>query len=234
MASILILAESGFGKTTSILPNEKLGIKGLNPKETFVITTTAKLLPYYKITSSDKLKEGNRVVTDDGKVIAQVLRNLKASPFVNIVLDDIGFVMQNYYMEKALQGGWDTPKMIGFIMGQLFDAIEEVSLAGKNIILLAHPETYKTDNLGGISYRMKATGNMVHEYLTPEGKVDIMLFGKSKFNESTKKLEKVFVTDHDGTYPAKSHGIFDDLYIPNDMGYVIQKLEEWKKTMGYD
>lgn len=142
--------------------------------------------------------------------------------------------MQNYYMAKALQTGWDTPKMIGFIMGQMFEAIEQLSLDKKNVIIFAHPETYKVNNMGDIGYRMKTTGNMVSEYITPEGKVDIMLFGRTKFNETTKKLEKLFVTDHDGTYPAKSQGIFDDLYIPNDMGYVIQKLEEWKKTMGYD
>lgn len=35
MIKILILGESGFGKTASLLKNEKLGIKGIDPKETF-------------------------------------------------------------------------------------------------------------------------------------------------------------------------------------------------------
>lgn len=227
MPQILVLAESGFGKTTSFLPNEKLGIKGLDPKETFVITTTAKMLPLYKVTSYDKLKEGNRVVTDDGKLISVVINNLIPSPFKNIVIDDLNYVMQNFYMKNALKNGWDTPKQIGYFMGLLFDACEKASLVGKNIILYAHPETYKSDTAGSVSYRMKTTGNMVQEYITPEGKVDIMLFGKTNFNESAKKVEKLFVTDHDGTYPAKSQGIFDKLYIPNDMGYVVEKVNEY-------
>lgn len=88
MASILVLADSGFGKTTSILPNPKFNITGLDPKETFVISTVAKMLPFYKITEPSKLKEGNRIVTSDGNTIITVLKALKGSPFKSIVLDD--------------------------------------------------------------------------------------------------------------------------------------------------
>ena len=42
MAKTLILAESGFGKSTSIGPVPDLQIEGLNPKETFLITCTSK------------------------------------------------------------------------------------------------------------------------------------------------------------------------------------------------
>lgn len=37
MSKILVLAKSGFGKTTSYCGRDKLGIKGLNPKETYII-----------------------------------------------------------------------------------------------------------------------------------------------------------------------------------------------------
>ncbi len=68
---------------------------------------------------------------------------------------------------------------------------------------------------------------MTQDYLTPEGKADIMLFGINRWNETTKKVDKVFVTDHDGTYPAKSQGIFDSLYIPNDMGMIIDEVNKF-------
>lgn len=227
MALILVLAESGFGKTTSIIPNEKFGIKGLNPKETYVVTTTSKILPFWKTTTIDKPQEGNRIVSDDGKAIAELINNLAKSPFKNIVIDDTNYIMQNFYMKNAMKNGWDTPKQIGFFMGLIFDACEKASLASKNVILFAHPESYKTSNNGDISFRMKTTGNMTQEFITPEGKVDIMLFGKTQFNETTKKVDKLFVTDHDGQYPAKSQGIFDTLYIPNDMGLVIDAIEKY-------
>ena len=68
---------------------------------------------------------------------------------------------------------------------------------------------------------------MTQEYLTPEGKADIMLFGINRFNDQTKKTEKVYVTDYDGTYPAKCQGIFDQLYIPNDMALVVEALDKY-------
>ena len=45
MAKILILAKSGFGKTTSYCGREKLGIKGLDPKETYVIQCIGRSVP---------------------------------------------------------------------------------------------------------------------------------------------------------------------------------------------
>ena len=55
------------------------------------------------------------------------------------------------------------------------------------------------------------------EYITPEGKFDIVLYGKSYYNEEMKKSIRQFVTNTDDIYPAKSpFGVFPDLYIPND------------------
>lgn len=228
MPQIMALANSGFGKTTSFLKKPELGITGLNPEETFVITATTKMLPsYYKITTSDKLKEGNRIYSNDGKVVAKVIQDLSNSPFKNIVIDDVNYIMQDYYMKNALQGGWDTPKAIGHFMGLFFDACAQASLKGKNVIIYGHYEEYKMDTLGTIGYRMKTTGNMTRDYITPEGKVDILLFGKVEVDFKTKTVSKLFVTEDDGIYPAKSQGIFKELYIPNDMGYVIQKIEEF-------
>ena len=45
MAKILVLAKSGFGKTTSWCGRKKLGIKGLDPKETYVIQCIGRAVP---------------------------------------------------------------------------------------------------------------------------------------------------------------------------------------------
>lgn len=39
---------------------------------------------------------------------------------------------------------------------------------------------------------------------------------------------KQYVTNYDGQYPAKSAvGMFDDVYIPNDLGYVNDKIKQY-------
>lgn len=234
MAKILILAKSGFGKTTSIGSIPELDIKGLNPKETFIISCVNKPLPFrggkslYKITTTANIAQGNRIITNDAKEIANIIHILAnpKSPFVNIVLDDMNYPSQDFYMKNALKGGWDTPKQIGYNMGLIFDAINEVP-EDKNIICLAHYEEYKDKNGDSISYKYKSTGNMVDAYITPEGKFEIVLYGKASFDEKEGKSIRQFVTNDDGVYPAKSPiGLFD-LYIPNDLGYVIEKIKEY-------
>ena len=99
MARILVLAPSGFGKTTSWAGREKLGIKGLDPKETYVIQCVGRGVPNpnYKLCPSAKVEDiakGNRVNVesltglDRFKRVADFLGILKNSPFTNIVIDD--------------------------------------------------------------------------------------------------------------------------------------------------
>ena len=161
MPIILCLADSGFGKTASFVPSDKLGIKGLQPKDTYVISVTPKLLPLWKTTTVDKPQDGNRVISDDAPKIAGIITNLAGSPFKNIVLDDSNYIMQNFYMKNAMKNGWDTPKQIGYNMGLIFTAMETASAAGKNVFIFAHPETYKMDSAGNLGYRMKTTGEII-------------------------------------------------------------------------
>jgi len=239
MSKILVLADSGFGKTTSLMEDEELGIEGLNPDESYIISVTSKPLPgrgsrtkfpatktFNTASTSADLKDYRRVITNSPAVVAHAIELLGQSPFKNIVLDDTNYLMQDYYMAKALSSGWDTPKRIGFDMGKIFTAIEALP-EDKNFIMLAHGEEYdKVDGRKG--YRMKTTGKMVQEYITPEGKFDVVLIGRSSFDETAKKPKKEFVTNDDGVYTtAKSHRIFDQLYIHNDMGYVIKKVNEY-------
>lgn len=239
MAKILILARSGFGKTTSYCGREKLGIKGLNPKETYVIQCIGRAVPNknFVLAKSPEIKDlatGNRVQVDSitgmdrFKKVADIINCLKSSPYKNIVIDDFNFLGQDFYMANAMKGGWDTPKQIGYGMGLVFDSFRGFP-ENKNLICLAHYEEYKDKNGDSISYRFKSVGNMVDGYITPEGKFDIILFGKQEFNAEEKKAIKVFVKEFDGQFPAKdSIGALDDLpdEIPNDLDIVVSKLKE--------
>ena len=70
---------------------------------------------------------------------------------------------------------------------------------------------------------------MVDDYITPEGKFDIILFGKVGYDAENKRPIKNFVKEFDGEYPAKdSLGALDSLpdEIPNDLSIVVNKLKE--------
>lgn len=253
MAKILILAKSGFGKTTSYCGREKLGIKGLNPKETYVIQCIGRGVPNpeYKLVTgivgvkdvgkptqslinTDILTTGNRVQVDGltgldrFAAVAELIKTLRNSPYKNIVIDDFNYLAQDFYMANAMKGGWDTPKQIGYGMGLIFDAFRSLP-ESKNIICCAHYEEYKDKNGDSISYKFKTTGKMVDDYITPEGKFDIIIFGKVGYDPETKKTIKHFIKEFDGEYPAKdSLGALDSLpdEIPNDLSIIVDKLKE--------
>lgn len=239
MAKILILAPSGFGKTTSWAGREKLGIKGLDPKETYAIQCIGRGVPNpnFKLCPSNEIKDmakGNRIQVDSVtgldrfKRVADLIDNLKKSPYKNIVIDDFNYLMQDYFMNNAMKGGWNTPKEIGFGMGLIFDAMKGYP-EDKHIYVCAHYEK-SNDNDGTVTYQMKTTGKMVNEYCTPQGKFDIILYGKQSYNEEEKKAIKSFVKDFDGTFPAKdSIGVLDELpdEFANDLHIVSEELNKW-------
>ena len=253
MCKILILAKSGFGKTTSYCGREKLGIKGLDPKETYVIQCIGRSVPNpnfklvdgqievadvgkptQRLKNANILGTGNRVQVDGltgldrFAAIAEVVKMLKNSPYRNIVIDDFNYLAQDFYMANAMKGGWDTPKQIGYGMGLVFDSFRSFP-ENKNIICCAHYEEYKDKNGDSISYKFKSTGKMVDEYITPEGKFDIIMFGKVGYDSENKKPIKHFVKEFDGEYPAKdSLGALDSLpdELPNDLSTVVDKLKE--------
>jgi hypothetical protein len=69
---------------------------------------------------------------------------------------------------------------------------------------------------------------MVQDYISPEGKFEIVLFADQQFDDNTKTVKKIFVTNYDGDLPAKSPvGMFDSIIIPNDLGYVLDKINEY-------
>lgn len=238
MAKILILAPSGFGKTTSWAGREKLGIKGLDPKETYTIQCIGRGVPNpnYKLCPSNEIKDmakGNRIQVDSVtgldrfKRVADLLDALKKSPYKNIVIDDFNYLMQDYFMNNAMKGGWSTPKEIGFGIGLIFDAMKGYP-EDKHIYVCAHYEK-TNDNDGTVTYQMKTTGKMVNEYCTPQGKFDIILYGKQTYNEEERKAIKTFVKDFDGTFPAKdSLGVLDDMpdEFPNDLALVSEELRK--------
>jgi hypothetical protein len=127
------------------------------------------------------------------------------------------------FMSKARQTGYNKFAEIGVNMSKVVDAARSTR-EGLKVYFLWHPENDKET-----SYKMKTVGQMLDNYLTLEGLFTVILYTRvSKDSNSKPKYE--FVTNHDGEFPAKSPvGMFDDLYIPNDLGLVAEKIDEYNE-----
>ncbi len=235
MAKILILGESGIGKTTSMLPNPDIGITGLDPAKTYIISATSKPLPargsnrMYPVTTPAALKDGRRIITKNGNVAASIIRALSQAPdevVKNIVLDDFNYFMQWFYLENSAKSDnkFQVFSDIGTVMHDLFAAMELT--ATKNIYILAHPQT---GDQGQIISKLKTVGKMVDEKITPEGFMDILLIATTWVNpENLQDIRRVFATNHiDGFLGKSPVGMFPSPYIPNDLGLVDAAIADY-------
>ena len=172
--------------------------------------------------------KGNRVIERNPEMVALILMKLVGTPFKNIIVDDTNYLMQDWYMDNALKSGWDAPKKIGYFMGRLFAAIERYENISQNVFILAHGENVEGKD-GRIYVKFKTTGKMVDEYVTPEGLFDITLVGKSRWDAGSKKVIKEYITNEDEfcSSPKSTYGMFEELYIPNDLGYVVQNINKF-------
>jgi hypothetical protein len=225
MAAICIAGESGTGKSTSVGQIPELGIKGLDPKETVYINVANKDLPFrgWKNKYTGEVsKGGNYLATSNSNVIAQAITYIsqKRDDIKNIVIDDFQYTMAFEFMNRAKEKGYDKFTDLGVNASSVLTAAKNSS---KNVFFLWHPELdEKTE------FKLKTAGKMVDTYFNPQGLFTIVLY---TFTEKEgDSITYKFVTNKDGMYPAKSPvGMFDK-YIPNDLGYVVDKIDEYNNA----
>lgn len=220
---ILVLGKSGSGKSTSI--------RNLDPTTTFIINVVNKPLPFkgWKNNYTKFSKEnptGNMISTDN---VIQIQKGLnfidKERPDVKVVIiDDSQYTMGNEFMRRAKEAGYNKFTDIG---QNTFNLVNMISTLREDlyIVFLHHLEIEK-DELGNQQIQAKTIGKMFTQYVTFEGLFSIVLY--TNITKDDKGMHYGFLTQSDGTNTAKSPmGMFDSLIIPNDLKYVIDKVEEY-------
>ena len=228
---VLVLGSTGSGKSSSICKIPELGIEGLSPESTYIIACATKELPvrgwlrdYIPSPAQAQPDTGNYKRATSGTSVANTMTHVSQNrpDIQTIVVDDMNYIMQDKYMDNRATG-YKIFTDIGNEMAMIFRAVGNST---KNIIVMMHheavDETYET------TYKAKTVGKMVDNYLTIEGKFSNVLFCKQMIDPDSRKVMKVFVTNYDGQYPAKTPvGAFTDVYIKNDMGFVLATLQRY-------
>lgn len=219
---IALVGNSGSGKSTSI--------RTLNPAETFIINVASKPLPFKgwkaKYTAWNKDNpNGNFINTSDVERISKILDYIEAKrpEIKNIILDDSQYLMAFEAMDRAKEKGFEKFTDIA----QKFYSILKASISMRddlNIIVSCHSENIG-DGLNPI-YKIKTIGKMIDNVITIEGLFTYVLFTHIESDNGTNSYH--FITQSDGTTTAKTPlDCFDSVLIPNDLQYVINKIEEF-------
>lgn len=226
---IALVAPSGFGKSSSLFKNEELGIKGLDPKETAIVNISGKPLPmrgankFYPLGKGIK-EGGNHICTEDPNIVSQVIDYVSESRLEinNLVIDDSGYLMGLESINKAKVKSFDKWTDLAVNMMQVINSARK-SRPTLNIIMTFHMET--GDN--GIA-KIKTMGKMIDNTILLDGLFTTILYGVVIPNSAGNSVEYKFRTHGDGTSTCKTPiGMFKEDLIPNDMGYVMEKMNDY-------
>lgn len=202
--SILILGESGTGKSTAI--------RTLDPKETFIINVINKPLPF------KGWKKYNTCVSDNTDQICRWLEiiNKKKPDIKNIIIDDFQYIMANEYMHKSNIAGFQKYMDIGKHAWDVLNKAKDLR-DDLNVFFLSHSET-----IDGKS-KIKTIGKLLDEKITIEGMFTIVLFTVLENNSY------YFTTQNNGMNTCKSPlGMFNESKIPNDFKLVADAIRNYE------
>lgn len=223
--SVLIIAESGCGKSTSI--------ESLNPKETFIINVANKPLPFKgwkKMYQPFDLisKLGNCANVSSPKDIEAVLKiiNNERKEIKNIVIDDFQYMSAFEYFGRATEKGFDKFTQMGAALAH----IAKLPILMRDdlmVFYLTHAEE-ATDLEGRRKVKAKTIGKLVDDKLTLEGLYSIVLFGKVK-KDKDGNMRYVFETQNNGENTCKSpRGMFNSFEIQNSLQLVRDAIHEYE------
>ena len=215
------------GKTTSV--------RNLNPEKTFIISTTGKRpgikganKKYSNFVIQDGKISGNFYASSNVDQIGKVLQivDKKMPHITTIVVDDYQYVMGFEAMDRAKEKSYDKFTDIAQHAYQVLKTAMTLR-DNLNVVILSHSE-----NIGDSitpMYRMKTLGKMLNSVITLEGLFTYVFFTTILRDDDNNPSYK-FITNSDGTCTAKSPmGLFDSLYIDNDLNYVIECIKKYNE-----
>lgn len=225
--TILILGESGCGKSTSL--------RNLDPKETFIISTTSKPLPWrgwkkqYITWDPKDNPQGNRYQTSKSSNIGKIIKyiNAKRPEIKNIVVDDLQYTMSFEYMDRRTETGFQKFSDIG---GDFTDLLRLADTLRDDVKLIFTSHSENTGDSMNPHFSLKTIGKMVNEKITPEGLFTYVFYALPQ-NDGDSMAYK-FLTNNDGEHVAKTPmGMFDELLIDNDLAEILKVIDQYNNEL---
>lgn len=220
---IMILGKSGTGKSTSI--------KGLDSKETVVINVLGKRLPFKGSNSLYNKENKNLFQRETYTDIISLIQNIsdKATNVKNIILDDFIYVMRKEYFSRAKETGYGKYTELAQHFQQIISTCEKLR-DDLTVFMILHSEDVQSDKVT-TGYKVATVGNLVDNCYNPLEVVPMVLYSSVKYDDKG-NIEYGFYTHRckEGVVeiPAKTpEEMFEEDFIPNDLGYVVKKMNEY-------
>lgn len=203
---ILIMGESGTGKSTSI--------RNCDPALTAIVNPVGKPLPFR---AKFDMLNGE---TDAGKITRFMKDQVKNGKKI-IIVDDFQYILSIPYMNRIKEAGWDKWNDFGSNYFEIIDVCAELP-DDVTVYYMTHTETLEN----GIT-TIKLIGKMLREKITIEGLFTIVL------RTQVVDGKYYFLTQNSGKDTVKSPiGMFESYAIDNDLKYVDDKIRNYYRFDG--
>ena len=229
---VLILGESGSGKSTSI--------KGLDPQETIVFNVLGKRLPFKgsnslynasnkNLINREKFEDSVEKKTWEKTIdfienISEKFPNIK-----NIVIDDATYLMRREFFSRVKDKGYDKYNELADHFRRIIDACA-MQRDDLNIFMLLHMETVETEG-NILTYKSSSVGKLLDKLYKPEENTAITLIAMPKFDDKGKASYGFYTHKcrvNSIEIPAKSPAdMFEEDFIPNDIALVVKAMKEY-------
>jgi hypothetical protein len=222
----LILGEAGAGKSTSV--------RTLNPKETFIINSLGKDLPFkgsgklYTYWNKETNPNGNMVRTSHGTATIQWLRFIsdKMPHIKNIVIDDNTHQSSMEFIRRIKENGWD--KFNDIASNMVVVAQTSTELRDDLTVFILHHITYEGDGiLTDKKVKAQTLGKLVDQKLSSYESFFTVVLLATKGKSESGTIEHYFLTRDADSTTKSPMGMFDEERIPNDLSVVKKAIYDY-------
>lgn len=194
---VLVLGPSGSGKSAAL--------RNFDESEIEILNVAGKPLPFRK-----HLKTANNPSYDN------IRATLKANRVKAYAIDDSQYLMAFEAFERAKETGYGKFTDLALNFRNLIDNAIKLTSDDTIIYFLHHTELSDDGKI-----KAKTLGKMLDNQLTLEGLFSIVLLCQ------TEGSEHYFITNSDGSNPAKSPMEMFEMKIPNDLKFVDKTIREY-------
>lgn len=214
---VIIMGESGTGKTTSI--------RTFGEGEVEVINTMGKIMPFFE-PKVHQVNVPQIAASHNNALKVDIVRSwlIKHHEHKAVVVDDAGYLITEMFMrwtvgDEKMADQFGVYKEIANRMWLLFQRVIEDGDVDRIVYFVFHEET---DNFGKVD--LLTVGKLLNEKIKIRGLVTMTL-------QSAKEGDRYVFHTNNGN-PAKSPmGLFDEETIDNDLKFVDSRVRE---AYGYE
>lgn len=206
----LILGPSGSGKSTSL--------RNLNCESTYIFGILDKPLPFRGYRKKYSSEKKNYHVSDDYRTLLSYIKaiNERRPDITTLVIDDFQYLLAHEFMNRVSERGYDKYSELALHAWSVIKALTETR-DDLHCFVLTHSDADQNGNM-----KIKTIGKLLEDKIALEGMFTCCLFSMVVDGEYK------FLTNSDGIHLSKSPlGLFETLYIDNDLQYVKEKMNDY-------